>query len=135
MRRSILKVDQLFCIDWRNSNAGTQQRVFKRTKIKKRRRLIKDQKYSGWYLGKWIDELEFKSGILAKGHNGLLGRGGTAVKTNTRKGHASYRHKGAYGPADNYSKHDKQQVEDGAQQIKEWENEDGKREKESFDCN
>lgn len=89
--------------------------------IKKRRRLIKGQKYSGRYLGEWIDEPEFKSGVLAKGHNGLLGRGGTAVKTNTRKGHASYRHKGAYGPADNYSKHDKQQVEDGSQQIKEWE--------------
>ena len=84
--------------------------------------------------GEWIDEPEFKSDVLAKGHNGLLGRGGTAVKTNTRKGHASYRHKGAYGPADNYSKHDKQQVEDGSQQIKEWENRDGKREKESLDC-
>ena len=95
--------------------------------IKKRRRLIKGQKYSGRYLGEWIDEPEFKSGILAKGHNGLLGRGGTAVKTNTRKGHASYRHKGAYGPADNYSRHDKQQVEDGAQQIKEWENKNEKR--------
>lgn len=35
----------------------------------------------------------------------------------------------------NYSRHDKQQVEDGVQQIKELENEDGKREKESFDCN
>lgn len=103
--------------------------------IKKRRRLIKDQKkYSGWYLGECIDELEFKSGILAKGHNGWLGRGGTAVKTNTRKGHASYRHKGAYGLADNYSKHDKQQVEDGVQQIKEWENEDESREKEGSDC-
>lgn len=34
--------------------------------IKKRRRLIKDQKYSGWYLGKWIDELEFKSGICKR---------------------------------------------------------------------
>lgn len=102
--------------------------------IKKRRRLIKGQKYSGRYLGEWIDEPEFKSGILAKGHNGLLGRGGTAVKTNTRKGHASYRHKGAYGPADNYSKHDKQQVEDGVQQIKEWENEDESREKEGSDC-
>lgn len=43
-------------------------------------------------------------------------------------------HKGAYGPADNYSRHDKQQVEDGAQQIKEWENEDGRREKEGSDC-
>lgn len=53
--------------------------------IKKRRRLIKDQKYSGWYLGEWINEPEFKSGTLAKGHNGWLGRGGTAVKTNTRK--------------------------------------------------
>lgn len=53
--------------------------------IKKRRRLIKGQKYSGRYLGEWIDEPEFKSGILAKGHNGLLGRGGTAVKTNTRR--------------------------------------------------
>ena len=30
--------------------------------IKKRRRLIKDQKYSGWYLGEWINEPEFKSG-------------------------------------------------------------------------
>ena len=29
---------------------------------------------------------------------------------------------------------DKQQVEDGAQQIKEWENEDGRREKEGSDC-
>lgn len=35
--------------------------------IKKRRRLIKGQKYSGRYLGEWIDEPEFKSGILAKG--------------------------------------------------------------------
>ena len=52
-----------------------------------------------------------------------------------RKGHASYRHKGAYGSADNYSKHDKQQVEDGAQQIKEWENKNEKREEESSDCN
>lgn len=103
--------------------------------IKKRRRLIKDQKYSGWYLGEWINEPEFKSGTLAKGHNGWLGRGGTEVKTNTRKGHASYRHKGAYGPADNYSRHDKQQVEDGAQQIKEWENKNEKREEESSNCN
>ena len=42
---------------------------------------------------------------------------------------------GAYGPANNYSRHDKQQVEDGVQQIKEWENEDGEREKESFNRN
>lgn len=57
--------------------------------IKKRRKLIKDQKYAGAYRGKWIDEPEFESGILAKGHNGWLGRAGTAEKTNTRKGHTS----------------------------------------------
>lgn len=44
--------------------------------IKKRRRLIKEQKYAGAYRGKWIDESEFESGMLAKGHNGWLGRGG-----------------------------------------------------------
>lgn len=115
----------------RNQGYFREQRL---RSIEKRRRLIKNQKYSGAYLGRWIDEPEFKSGILSKGHNGLLGRGGTAVKTNTRKGHASYRHKGAYGLANNYSRHDKQQVEDGVQQIKELENEDGKREKETFDC-
>lgn len=93
--------------------------------IKKRRRLIKNQKYDGTYYGKWIDEPEFKSGILSKGHNGWLGRAGTAEKTNTRKGHASYRHKGAYGPGDNYKRHDKQQVIDCKQQEKEWRKEDG----------
>ena len=116
----------------RNQGYFREQRL---RSIEKRRRLIKNQKYSGRYLGEWIDEPEFKSGILSKGHNGLLGRGGTAVKTNTRKGHASYRHKGAYGPTNNYSRHDKQQVEDGVQQIKELENEDGKREEENSDCN
>ena len=103
--------------------------------IKKRRRLIKDQKYTGSYCGECIDEPEFESGTLAKGHNGWLGNGGKAEKTNTRKGHASYRHKGAYGPGDNYKRHDKQQVIDCKQQEIEWGKEDGKREKESFDCN
>ena len=82
-----------------------------------------------------LNDPNFKEGILAKGHNGYCGNAGRAVKTNRCKGHATYRHKGAYGPANNYSRHDRQQVEDGAQQIKELENEDGKREEESFDCN
>lgn len=30
--------------------------------IKKRRRLIKDQKYAGAYRGKWIDESELNQG-------------------------------------------------------------------------
>lgn len=72
--------------------------------IKKRRRLIKEQKYAGAYRGKWIDEPEFESGILAKGHNGWIGRGGAAEKTNMRKAHANARN----GPGDNYKRHDKQ---------------------------
>ena len=74
-----------------------------------------------------LNDPNFKEGTLAKGHNGYCGNAGKAVKTNRRKGHTSYRHKGAYGPANNYSRHDKQQVEDGVQQIKEWENKDGKK--------
>ena len=102
--------------------------------IERRKKLISQRElmYHGY---KTLNDPDFIEGMLHKGHSGRLGMGGTAVKTNTRKGHASYRHKGAYGPADNYSRHDKQQVEDGAQQIKEWENKNGKREEESSDCN
>ena len=101
--------------------------------IERRKKLISQRElmYHGY---KTLNDPDFKEGMLHKGHSGRLGMGGTAVKTNTRKGHASYRHKGAYGQADNYSRHDKQQVEDGAQQIKEWENEDGRREKKGSDC-
>lgn len=62
-----------------------------------------------------------ESGILAKGHNGWLGRGGAAEKTNMRKAHANARN----GPGDNYKRHDKQQVIDCKQQEKEWRKEDG----------
>lgn len=73
-----------------------------------------------------LDDPNFKPGILAKGHNGYCGNAGRSIKTNRRKGHSSYRHKGAYGPGDNYKKHDKQQVVDGKQQLKEWREEDGR---------
>ena len=85
--------------------------------IERRKKLISQRElmYHGY---KTLNDPDFKEGMLHKGHSGRLGMGGTAVKTNTRKGHASYRHKGAYGPVDNYSRHDKQQVEDGAQKTK-----------------
>lgn len=63
-----------------------------------------------------------ESGILAKGHNGWLGRGGAAEKTNMRKAHANARN----GPGDNYKRHDKQQAIDCKQQEREWRKEDGK---------
>ena len=38
------------------------------------------------------------------------GQYGTALKTKTKHGHATYRHKCAYGPAKRYSKHDQTQL-------------------------
>lgn len=72
--------------------------------IERRKKLISQRElmYHGY---KTLNDPDFKEGMLHKGHSGRFGMGGTAVKTNTRKGHASYRHKGAYGQADNYSRH------------------------------
>ena len=53
----------------RNQGYFREQRL---RSIEKRRRLIKNQKYSGAYLGRWIDEPEFKSGILSKSIMGML---------------------------------------------------------------
>ena len=64
-----------------------------------RRKKLKSQRELMYYGYKTLNDPDFKDGILHKGHSGRLGMGGTAVKTNTRKGHASYRHKGAYGPS------------------------------------
>lgn len=60
--------------------------------IERRKKLISQRElmYHGY---KTLNDPDFKEGMLHKGHSGRLGMGGTAVKTNTRKGHASYRHK------------------------------------------
>ena len=47
------------------------------------------------------------------------GSKGTAKKTKARNGHSSYRHKGAYGKAVDYSPHDLKQVQDMDQQEEE----------------
>lgn len=73
-----------------------------------------------WSLAPYEDTPKLR-GQLSNGNNGYLS-GGRNVKTNTRKGHASYRHKGAYGPENNYSVHDGTQVEDMRQQVEEWKN-------------
>lgn len=67
--------------------------------------------------------------MLQRISDGRLGMGGTAVKTNTRKGHASYRHKGAYGQADNIQDMISSKLKMEHSKLKEWENEDGRREK------
>jgi hypothetical protein len=76
----------------------------RRTKeiINKRKEKIKYLSYSE----------EIEEGYLK--NNNIMnkyGSGGTSTKTNTRKGHASYRHKGAYGKANNYSAHDQRQID------------------------
>lgn len=78
--------------------------------INKRKNKIKHNT-PPWWRWKTVEDDDFVPGKIHKGHYGYLGSGGTNVKTNTRKGHASYRHKGAYGKADNYKRHDYQQVE------------------------
>lgn len=92
--------------------------------IERRKNLISEHE-AVHYLNKTLEDPDFKVGTLHKGHNGHLGMGGRAVKTNTRKGHSTYRHKGAYGPANNYKKHDRRQIEDGKQQIKDWKEDGG----------
>lgn len=55
--------------------------------IERRKKIISQRElmYQGY---KTLNDPDFKDGILHKGHSGRLGMGGTAVKTNTRKGHA-----------------------------------------------
>ena len=79
----------------------------RRTKeiINKRKEKIK-------YLSYLKNAEEIEEGYLK--NNNIMnkyGSAGTAIKTNTRKGHASYRHKGAYGKANNYSAHDQRQID------------------------
>lgn len=48
-----------------------------------------------------------------------VGQHGTAKKTKAKHGHASYRHKGAYGPAIDYSPRDQRQIDEMNDQLDE----------------
>lgn len=76
----------------------------------KTEKIIKKRKEKLKYI--YFNEIEESDGYLK--NNNLMnkyGSGGTSTKTNTRKGHASYRHKGMYGKANNYSAHDQRQLD------------------------
>lgn len=60
-----------------------------------------------------------KPGLLAKGDYGAITKG-VSVKTKTKKGHSSYRHKGGYGKSLNYSKHDKNQINNMDQELEDF---------------
>ena len=97
----------------------------RRNKIKRRRQMIW-RLWSPHYIYSSLKKSKFhdavygrRGGLLAKDDYGYI-RGQLPVKTNSRKGHASYRHKGAYGRADNYRRSDQIQVDDMRQQINEF---------------
>lgn len=88
-------------------------------KIKKRQRMIKSVAHPSDFVdlmpnnkhnNKIVSALGDKAGLLDKHDYGAI-TSGVSVKTNTRKGKASYKHKGAYGSANNYSRHDERQIE------------------------
>lgn len=58
-----------------------------------------------------------KSGYLNKNHYGWLTNG---IKTKTKNKYASYRHKGGYGKAILYSRHDRRQIIRMDQEIHEY---------------
>lgn len=102
---------------------GERRRITKNI-IKKRKKKLLEQLVSLNYLHFRGSPLE--NGRICEGelkNNNVMnawGGGGTCKKTNTRKSCAAYRHHGSFGPANNYMSHDKKQLIDGEQQIKEF---------------
>ena len=89
-----------------------ERRVNRKRKIKQRSNLLKA---FDWLL----DKDEFYYGKLSNNNemNAIMSQG-CSKKTNTRKSHSNYRHKGGYGSATNYSSRDAKQVADIDAQIK-----------------
>ena len=93
------------------------RRNARKRKIKQRKQKIKDVRrfydviYENGYIhGCKIQSAVFgnKEGLLSKGYYGAITSG---VKSKTKNARASYRHKGGYGKAVVYSRHDKKQIE------------------------
>ena len=89
-----------------------ERRLNRSKKIKQRSTLLET---FAW----WLDKDNYDYGKLANNNemNAFMGKSRRA-KTNTRKSHSNYRHKGGYGPANNYSPRDTRQMEDMDEQIK-----------------
>ena len=105
------------------SRTKPEQRANRRRKIAQRKRLINSINRS------WDDNMSFcefaeiKDGYLDNNNEmNKYGKRGKAKKTKTKHGHASYRHKGAYGAAVDRTAHDQRQVDAMDQQEQEMEN-------------
>ena len=91
-----------------NYTKDNSRLIRRKNRIKK----IKQRKNKILNANSWFSEDEIKTPYLANGSEvGAYLTGGTSTKTNTRKGHSSYRAKlGAFGAANNYSVRDKTSI-------------------------
>lgn len=91
-----------------NYTKDNSRLIRRKNRIKK----IKQRKNKILNANSWFSEDEIKTPYLANGSEvGACLTGGTSTKTNTRKGHSSYRAKlGTYGAANNYSVRDKTSI-------------------------
>ena len=102
---------------------GERRRVTKNIIKKRKKKLLGEVIHSIYFC---LRGDPFENGDIYEGelkNNNVMnawGGGGTRKKTNTRKSCAAYRHHGSFGPANNYMSHDKKQLVDGEQQIKEF---------------
>ena len=91
-----------------NYTKDNSRLIRRKNRIKK----IKQRKNKILNANSWFSEDEIKTPYLTNGSEvGAYLPGGTSTKTNTRKGHSSYRAKlGTYGAANNYSVRDKTSI-------------------------
>lgn len=97
-------------------------RMQRNRKIAQRNKLAHDIMGNCIVCGKPLIECmmkDKKTGLLHKGNSGYLSDG-RHVKTNSRKGHSTYRHKGAYGKDMYWSHSDQQKIDSMESQISEY---------------
>ena len=101
-----------------NYTKDNSRLIRRKNRIKK----IKQRKNKILNANSWFSEDEIKTPYLANGSEvGAYLTGGTSTKTNTRKGHSSYRAKlGTYGAANNYSVRDKTSIYSINEQYEEY---------------
>lgn len=97
-------------------------RIQRKLHIQKRSRLAHDIMSNCVVCGKPLIECmmkDKKEGLLHKGNSGYLSDG-RHKKTNSRKGHSNYRHKGTYGKDKYWSHSDQQKIDSMDSQISEY---------------
>lgn len=101
-----------------NYSKDNSRLIRRKNRIKK----IKQRKNKVLNANPQLSEDKIRTPYLANsGEVGAYITGGTSVKTNTRKGHSSYRAKlGAYGVANNYSVRDQTSINSINEQYEEY---------------